>query len=274
METETILQCGLFDSKKFFYDTKESPIRTVQHFEFDYILSCDKNAVSNIDGKSAKLRPNMLIVRKPNQKSNSILHFKCYCLHLFFKRDDSVYKDLMSAPEYFTLINAENYQNIFKAIFRHLLRYPKKTTDYFLYSKICELLYFVKKDENRNRKVSAISMQKENDCVQKAIEFIKQNRDKNISLQRLGSITGYSPNHFQKIFKELMDITPQKYLEKLRIEQAEYMLIERDKSISEIAYACGFSSQSYFSKIFKKYTLLTPLEYQKKSAFKGYAFEN
>ena len=44
------------------------------------------------------------------------------------------------------------------------------------------------------------------------------------------------------------------------------MLIASDKTLTEIAYACGFSSQSYFSFAFKRKMKLTPREYAAKIA--------
>ena len=63
MKIGKILQYGSFNSKKFYGNLKNSPERTVIYFEFDYILSCEKNATSYIDDKSCKLEPNILIIR-------------------------------------------------------------------------------------------------------------------------------------------------------------------------------------------------------------------
>ena len=53
------------------------------------------------------------------------------------------------------------------------------------------------------------------------------------------------------------------YVEDRRIRKAVNLLIETDLTLAEIAYECGFSSQSYFSYAFKKKMGLTPREYAK-----------
>ena len=264
-----ILQYGLFNSKKNFKNIKISPVRTVQVFEFDYILSCDPHAISYINDKSCPLSPNMLIIRKPGQKSNSRFHFKCYCLHLEISKENPIYNELLSCPEYFTLINDKVYQALFETLFRHLIKQNEQGNDYFITAKLLELIYHIKKDEKRNKNIRLHFPKKENYFIQKAILHIKQNFSQNISLKTLGELTGYSPNHFQRIFTEIMGVSPQKYLENVRIEQAKYLLAQTEKSLTETAYACGFSSQAYFIKVFKQHTLLTPSEFQKKSDFRN-----
>jgi AraC-like DNA-binding protein len=46
------------------------------------------------------------------------------------------------------------------------------------------------------------------------------------------------------------------------VEEAERLLSNTDYPIIEIAVACGYSDQSYFTKVFKKYTGLTPRQYR------------
>ena len=269
MNIGNILQYGLFDSKKTYPNVQISSLRTVQVFEFDYILSCDVNAFSYINEKSCRLSPNMLIVRKPGQKSNSRFHFKCYCLHLEIEKENPIFNELLSVPEYFTLINDTAYQQLFEDLFRHLIKQNEQNVDYYISAKLLEFIYYVKKDSKRNKNARQGFSKKENRFIQKAISYIKQNFSQPITLKTLGALTGYSPNHFQRIFTEAIGTSPQKYLENVRIEQAKYLLTQNEKTLSETAYLCGFSSQAYFIQVFKRHTLLTPSEFQKKSRFKN-----
>lgn len=267
MQSIKILQYGVFDSKQSYGNLKVSPLRQVQCFEFDFILSCSENAISYIDEKSCKLSPNMLILRKPKQKSNSKLHFKCYCLHLEIPKSHCLYQDLSSAPDFFTLINEKSYHALFESLMQHLIKQPTVTTDYFALSKILDLAYRIKKDAPQNESVHYRKVQHENLSVQKAVNYMKANFSLNISLKDLGKLTGYSPNHFQRIFSAIVGVSPQKYLETIRINHAKYLLIKNESSITNVAYECGFSSHPHFAKVFKQRTLLTPYEFQRKSRF-------
>ncbi len=268
MKIGQILKYGSYNSKKAQEKVKISSKRNVEYFEFDYILSCDKNATSYINEKSCKLEPNMLILRKPGQISNSRLHFKCYCLHLRIEPDSPFFEDLCAMPEYYTLINDKTYQPLFESLFRHLIKCPTPENDYFTSAKLLELIYHLKKDSKRNQKINQTALKRENRFIQKAISYLNQNYQKEITLKKLGEITGYSPNHLQRIFTDVMGLSPQAYLEKLKIDHAKFFLSQNENTLADVAYKCGFSSQSYFSKLFKKHTLLTPSEFRRSATFK------
>ncbi|MCG8492444.1 MAG: AraC family transcriptional regulator [Sneathiellales bacterium] len=84
-----------------------------------------------------------------------------------------------------------------------------------------------------------------------------------ICLDDLADLTGYSSYHFARMFKESFALPPHRYLNALRIEKAKSYLSERTLPLSEVALACGFSSQAHFSANFKKATGVTPLQFRK-----------
>lgn len=118
---------------------------------------------------------------------------------------------------------------------------------------------------------------------------IKSNSDLNESLQRvnlfihelqetlhepwtseaMANASGLGITHFTHFFKQITNQTPMQYLNLKRIELAQKLLrIDLHKSITDIAYYCGFSSSQYFATIFKKHCQLTPNEYRL-NAFKN-----
>ena len=63
------------------------------------------------------------------------------------------------------------------------------------------------------------------------------------------------------------------YLNRLRAEKAAVMLTETDLSLNQIAGACGFDDQSWFSKIFKTYAGVSPGKYREKGGVLGAVWE-
>jgi aspartate--ammonia ligase len=87
-----------------------------------------------------------------------------------------------------------------------------------------------------------------------AEKYIKENYQKNISLEELARVHNLSPIYFHKLFTSFFQKTPNKYLLDLRIAHAKTRLLEENCNLPDIALECGFSSQSYFCYKFKEQT--------------------
>jgi two-component system response regulator YesN len=94
------------------------------------------------------------------------------------------------------------------------------------------------------------------------MEYMKTNYMKNITLQDISSIAYLSPTYFHLVFKNIVGVTPCRYLTQTRLEAAQKMLINSSKSLSEIAFDCGFASQAYFCSVFKSETGITPRKFR------------
>jgi AraC-like DNA-binding protein/ligand-binding sensor protein len=99
-------------------------------------------------------------------------------------------------------------------------------------------------------------------ALRKAERYIWENYTRKISLQEIAEASGLSAPYFSTIFKDEMGENLSSYLNRLRVEKASRMLLETDQTLSEIAGACGFEDQSWFSKIFKSYTGMSPGRYR------------
>ena len=67
-----------------------------------------------------------------------------------------------------------------------------------------------------------------------------------------------TPNHLNKLFRRYLGTTPQLYLQNRRLQHAETLLKETEKSIKEIALLSGFSDAAYFIRCFRKKNDITP----------------
>jgi AraC-like DNA-binding protein len=99
-------------------------------------------------------------------------------------------------------------------------------------------------------------------ALRKAERFIWENYTRKISLQEISAAAGLSAPYFSTVFKEEMGENLSSYLNRLRVEKAEHMLAETGMTLNEIASACGFEDQSWFSKIFKSFTGISPGRYR------------
>lgn len=98
--------------------------------------------------------------------------------------------------------------------------------------------------------------------LEEALNFIDQNLTSDLDLSKVAGAAHFSPYHFHRIFCALMDETPQDYINRLRVERAANLLVKTSSlSITEIAFASGFSSLSAFSRSFKKTFGVSPRQY-------------
>ena len=93
--------------------------------------------------------------------------------------------------------------------------------------------------------------------------YNEENLTEDLSLEKLSALAGFSPIYFHNSFKSATGMTVREYVEEQRIKRAVNLLVSTDKSLTDIAYECGFSSQSYFSFAFKRRMKVTPREYAK-----------
>lgn len=94
--------------------------------------------------------------------------------------------------------------------------------------------------------------------------YIEQNLSKRISIEQLATMMFLSADHFTRLFKKMMGITPLNYINMKRIERAQLLLISSQMSIKEIAEQSGFNSVSFFNRMFKINAGITPLEYKRR----------
>ncbi|MFD3260130.1 response regulator [Paenibacillus lentus] len=121
--------------------------------------------------------------------------------------------------------------------------------------------WFVQIYEELIRKMRAV-YSSDQGSVAKAIQYIEQNYDQDLSLQVLSQYVHLSKNYFSNLFKREMGEGVIDYITKVRLDRAKALLRNTDLRSSEIGTLIGVSDSKYFSKLFKKMTGATPSEYR------------
>lgn len=109
---------------------------------------------------------------------------------------------------------------------------------------------------------------KENDFakmkrIEKAVEYVKQHYgNPDLKIRDLADAVKMSEKQFRRIFFAIYHKTPYVFLQEFRIHNAEILLLNTSKSISDIGLQCGFSDIYSFSHSFKKYNEVSPTEYR------------
>ena len=117
-------------------------------------------------------------------------------------------------------------------------------------------------DNNESRSGNVL-FAKENYILKQAEDYITQHISENITIAGIAKGINVSREHFSRLFKEKYNISPHKYILRLKLKQAETMLLSSDASISQIANALNFSDIYTFSRAFKTCYKISPSQFRK-----------
>ena len=263
MKIGELIEYGVFDTEVMFPGKKRTADRTAESFEIEYYISATGKSVVN--GRAYELSPGTLLCGKPGQIRSSIVDFRCYYIHLVLPDDSPYTKLLQNTPDFFQIIDSEAYGRLFESLITHLFDDGYDPESDFFNARLLELFYYIRRDSQNNLNCPESFDKNRNRFIPQAMGFIRENYAKQITLTDLAERAGYSPNYFHHVFSSVMGKTPQEYLTEERIRNAKLLLVQTDKTLSEIAYECGFSSQSHFNRQFKKLTFSTPGQYRQRN---------
>lgn len=102
------------------------------------------------------------------------------------------------------------------------------------------------------------------DRLSNVIDYMYLHYDEKLSLEVMANNLHLSRYHLAHVLKKGYDHSFQEVLNLVRAERSELLLLESNKSISQIAFDVGASSQNYYSKFFKEQFGLTPMQHRKK----------
>jgi AraC-like DNA-binding protein len=91
-----------------------------------------------------------------------------------------------------------------------------------------------------------------------ARSYIAENYTNPLTLSQLAKLSQLNEYKLKKGFRELFGTSVIDFLIACRLDQAKYLLLEKQKNVSEVAYETGYSSPHYFCKAFKKKFGISP----------------
>jgi len=108
--------------------------------------------------------------------------------------------------------------------------------------------------------------------IQKIVDYIEVNFDREITAHEIESMSHYSYRNFQRVFFKIFNETISGFQKRLRLENAYKKLIYTEDKLSEIAWQVGYFNIQSFSKAFKKQYSISPVEArkQKQDIFKTF----
>ncbi len=231
--------------------------RTPTQFEIE--LPIENGGISYVNGHEAPITNDTVICVKPGCKRHTKLPFKCYYVHMSVT-DGRLHDTLCSLPDFIKTEKSDYYLGLFERM-RYHFNAGAPQDEIRLQSIVLEMIYRLCQESSL---LNVGSPEKTTSGIYQSLQYIKKNLSGDLSLKTLAAHASLSPVHFHHCFKTALGKTPHKYVEEERLHKAISLLMTTDRTLADIAYSCGFSSQSYFSYAFKQKTGTTPRKYVQK----------
>ncbi len=144
--------------------------------------------------------------------------------------------------------------------------YPSALTQFTKYLHILEIVHLMYLFFERYTPQSARSPSSKLDTITQmdaACAYITEKYAEDITLDSVSRIVGFSKYHFSRLFRAYTGETFYQYVNAVRMANAQIMLTDPSKSITDAAYGVGYSSMSSFIRMFRTFYGCTPSQYRR-----------
>lgn len=143
---------------------------------------------------------------------------------------------------------------------------PDSLSPAFIKVGLIELLLFIIRCKNYEENVIK-EIDVDNKIIQEVATYIYEHFADNLSLENVADKFNLSRSYLSKKFKTATGFGFKEYIINVRIQNACRLLLESNKSITDIAFECGFNDSNYFGDAFRKAKGVSPHKYRKNETF-------
>ncbi|HWT74185.1 MAG TPA: AraC family transcriptional regulator [Mobilitalea sp.] len=254
-----ILGCGFLNKKN--NSCKEANI-VFSHYGAVLVLS-GKGVHVDEEGNETEVFPGCLIQRIPEKHQSLFIHPDGSWLEFFICISKNMYDALISMD---LLDSRQNvlYPGLSRAIFDRfnefldLMKHTHPTEINMLIPEALKIILMLHSLHKEN-----ISNSKDREIVHKACLILTKPSSYDCSIQDLARELGIGYEKFRKLFKKQVGVSPGCFVMQKRMDVAKTYLIEKSKSVKEIAVELGFSDAYAFSKQFRQSVGISPSEFRR-----------
>jgi len=134
-------------------------------------------------------------------------------------------------------------------------------------NRLCEILlrlrrhYEKQETTAKNHKENRVDFER----LRKIFQFLQNHYHEKLRLQQVAQLAAMSPHYFCKFFKRNTGQTLTEFLLRMRVDKAKELLLQTQKTVTEIAFEVGFENHSYFDRVFKRLTQCSPMAFRKEN---------
>jgi len=108
-------------------------------------------------------------------------------------------------------------------------------------------------------------LSKHGEAMHRLAAMMEARPEEDWSYGTLAQFSNLQEDYFAKLFKEVIGMPPNKYLQMIRHREARRLLRETEQTIEAVGERVGYQDLHYFSRIFRKWEGMSPRAYRKLS---------
>ena len=85
-----------------------------------------------------------------------------------------------------------------------------------------------------------------------AVRYINEHYGDDITLNELACLSGVSPQYFDRVFRERLNMRPMEYIARVKISKAKSMLLDCDMSVTQLSKSLGYTKPPHTSESYSK----------------------
>lgn len=99
--------------------------------------------------------------------------------------------------------------------------------------------------------------------LKKACGYIEENLHSSLKVSEIAAYAEVNKSYLQLLFSKFLGYTITDYINRKRIEEAVFLLINSSMNVTDIAFFTGYNSRQHFAHVFEKYHGMGPMKYRK-----------
>lgn len=244
-----------------FYLSKNDDYTSPNNFHNYYELTfIDNGSIEvTVEDQPKFLNKNDLLIITPFQKHSFIAKSKVTLISIMFLLDGVVDAHVIARPRRCNERMIELMHYIYQAS-----DCQNQHNTELLVSYLKEIIICLQFFEDLPTHISMNTLPKqlyEDETFNEIINYIQNNLYTTIDIEEICGKFGMSRTSLQNLFKINLNTTPKYYINEEKLKISKKLLLQKRKTISEIADELGYSSVHYFSRKFKQRFQQTPSEF-------------
>ena len=263
--------CKSFEKKEYF---SASSFETHRNYKIYYLLSGNAT-YHNINGARLTMSSSDAVLIPPYESYKFSGSALCY-YEVCFDREDvhsSIFPEVVDCFSKYGLVNFGSRTTAERLDIEKLnseisgeKKYKNIACTALLQSFLLEIIRAVgRKNENLESK--------NGQAIASVIDYIDKNFSSKITINDMANVACMSNSHFACNFKKYTGMTPNDYLNKVRISVAVKYVCLPSMTMADVAEKVGMKSASYFCSQFKKYMKMSPRKYGEMSDAKIFFYD-